>query len=196
MQCCYAGLPHISPVRAPARRRGLGRRPPARPGSPLRVAGLGSTDAILIADDNQAIKKGSKSEGVGVAYQNCGLTNQIEDCLVVPMQTYATAAGHAFIDRAFNLPRSGPRTGPLPSRWHPAVSGLRDETSPGATPAGSRDHPGVPCGWFALDSGHGRDDGLRAFCHDHTSISVLAVPMDLPLLDARGHASCCRGHSD
>ena len=35
------------------------------------------TEAILIADDTQAIKKGSKS--VGVAPQLCGLTNQIEN---------------------------------------------------------------------------------------------------------------------
>lgn len=68
------------------------------------VAGLGAVDAILIADDTQAIKKGSKS--VGVAPQHCGLTNQIENCQVMPMLTYATQAGHAFIDRALYLPEA------------------------------------------------------------------------------------------
>jgi SRSO17 transposase len=66
------------------------------------VAGLGSTDAIVVADDTQAIKKGSKS--VGVAPQHCGLTNQIENCQVMPMLTYAATVGHAFIDRARYLP--------------------------------------------------------------------------------------------
>jgi SRSO17 transposase len=54
------------------------------------LAGLGSTDAILVADDTQAIKKGGKS--VGVAPQHCGLTNQIENCQVMPMLTYRYAA--------------------------------------------------------------------------------------------------------
>jgi hypothetical protein len=59
---------------------------------------------------------------------------------------------------------------------------------------------GVPCGWFAADSGYGRDPGLRAFCHDHGLAYVMAVPKDLPLVDVRGRALCCadilagRGH--
>ena len=40
--------------------------------------------------------------------------------------------------------------------------------------------------------GYGRDPGLRAFCHDHTITYVMAVPLDLPLVDARGQALCCQ----
>jgi SRSO17 transposase len=155
------------------------------------VAGLGSAGAILVADDTQAIKKGGKS--VGVAPQHCGLTNQTENCQVMPMLTYATTAGHAFIDRALYLP----------AVW--TSDEARCQAAGIPTDQGFATKPrlvqhmlaraitaGVPCDWFAADSGYGRDPELRAFCHDHTIAYVVAVPMDLPLLDARGHAVCCQ----
>src|SRR5437879_918580 len=58
---------------------------------------LGSPDGVLIADDTQVIKQGDKS--VGVARQHCGLTGQIENCQVLPMLSYASERGHAFVDR-------------------------------------------------------------------------------------------------
>jgi SRSO17 transposase len=58
---------------------------------------------VLIADDTQVIKKGDKS--VGVAPQHSGATGQTENCQVLPMLSYASARGHAFIDRALYLPR-------------------------------------------------------------------------------------------
>ena len=67
------------------------------------VATLGAEDGVLIADDTQVIKKGDKS--VGVAPQHCGLTGQTENCQVMPMLSYASTRGHAFIDRALYLPR-------------------------------------------------------------------------------------------
>ncbi|GAA0408989.1 hypothetical protein Acor_75360 [Acrocarpospora corrugata] len=63
---------------------------------------LGSPDGVLVADDTQAIKKGGKS--VGVAPQHCGANGQIENCQVLPMLTYASAKGHAFINRRLYLP--------------------------------------------------------------------------------------------
>lgn len=155
------------------------------------VAGLGATDAILIADDTQAIKKGRKS--VGVAPQHCGLTHQIENCQVMPMLTYATPAGHAFIDRALYLPEvwtSDParcQTAGIPADHRFATKPrLVQRMLARAITAG------VPCGWFAADSGYGRDPDLRAFCHDHALAYVMAVPMDLPLVDARGQALSCQ----
>ncbi len=61
------------------------------------VEHLGTCQAALVADDTQVIKKGNRS--VGVAPQHCGLTGQTENCQVMPMLTYATEAGHAFVDR-------------------------------------------------------------------------------------------------
>lgn len=68
------------------------------------VEHLGRPDDALIADDTSAIKKGDKS--AGVARQYCGLTGQVENCQVMPMLTYASAVGHAFINRRLYLPES------------------------------------------------------------------------------------------
>ncbi|WP_442912788.1 IS701 family transposase [Kutzneria sp. CA-103260] len=155
------------------------------------VAGLGATDAILVADDTQAIKKGSNS--VGVAPQHCGLTNQIENCQVMPMLTYATEAGHAFIDRELYLPES----------WTAAPDRCRAAGIPAEREFATKPQlvqrmlarvlaADVVFGWFAADSGYGRDPGLRAFCHDNALRYVMAVPVDLSLVDARGKALCCK----
>jgi SRSO17 transposase len=66
------------------------------------ITHLGEADASLVIDDTQAQKKGTKS--VGVAFQHCGLTGDVRNCQTMVMLTYATAAGHAFIDRRLSLP--------------------------------------------------------------------------------------------
>jgi SRSO17 transposase len=58
---------------------------------------------VLIADDTQAIKKGDKS--VRVAPQHFGATSQVENCQVLPMLTYASDLGHAFINRRLYPPK-------------------------------------------------------------------------------------------
>jgi SRSO17 transposase len=86
-----------------------------RPRARLRGGRVGSADAAVVADDTQAIKKGDRS--VGVAPQRRGATGQIENCQVIPMLTYATEAGHAFIDRELYLPRVvDVRSSSLPGR--------------------------------------------------------------------------------
>ena len=63
-------------------------------------------DGVLIVDDTQIVKKGTKS--VGVAPQHCGATNQIENCQVIVMLAYARPSerggGHAFIGHRLYLP--------------------------------------------------------------------------------------------
>nr|WP_197286933.1 transposase [Planomonospora sphaerica] len=68
------------------------------------IAHLGRADGVLIADDTAAIKKGEMS--VGVADQHCGLTGQVENCQVMLMLTYASSAGHAFVNRRLYLPEA------------------------------------------------------------------------------------------
>ncbi|WP_255647217.1 transposase [Nocardiopsis sp. MT53] len=54
---------------------------------------LANPEAVLVVDDTQVIEKGSRS--VGVAYQYCGLTGQVENCQTLVTCTYAAPAGHA-----------------------------------------------------------------------------------------------------
>ena len=141
------------------------------------VASLGAEDAVLIADDTQVIKKGVKS--VGVAPQHCGLTGQTENCQVMPMLSYASGRGHAFIDRALYLPR---RWTDDPQRCAqagvPAERGFATkrelvlvlEMLDRALAAA------VPFRYFTADSGYGRDPALHARCHATAVAYVLAVP--------------------
>jgi SRSO17 transposase len=152
------------------------------------VANLGGKDSVLIADDTQAVKKGDKS--VGVAPQHCGATGQTENCQVMPMLTYASGHGHAFIDRELYLPR---RWTDDPARC--AEAGVPADRGFATKPelvVGMLERAvaaGVPFRYFAADAGYGRDPGLRAWCHTHAVRYVLAVPVDLPLVDPSGRAT-------
>ncbi|MER5622126.1 IS701 family transposase [Streptosporangium sp. NPDC002544] len=146
---------------------------------------LGRPDGVLIADDTQAIKKGDKS--VGVARQYCGLTGQIENYQVMPMLTYASSAGHAFVNRRLYLPESW--AGGFARR---AVAGVPEQVVFATKPQQVIDilteemAAGTPFRYFAADSGYGRDPVLRAFCHTRQVAYVVAVPVDLPVLKVRG----------
>ncbi len=149
------------------------------------VDNLGREDGVLIADDTQVIKKGVKS--VGVAPQHCGATGQTENCQVMPMLTYASDRGHAFIDRELYLPRCWTEDPP-----RCAQAGVPTDRGFATKPQlviGMLDRAttaGVPFRYFAADAGYGRDPALRAWCHTHDVPYVMAVPVDLPLVDAHG----------
>ena len=149
------------------------------------VAGLGCEDGVLIADDTQVVKKGNKS--VGVAPQYCSATNHTENCQVISMLTYASERGRAFIDRALYLPRCWIDD---PARC--AEAGVPADRGFATTPQLVIDMleraiaARVPFRYFAAATGYGRDPGLRDWCHHHDVAYVMAVPLDLPLLDAHG----------
>jgi SRSO17 transposase len=148
------------------------------------VKHLGSPDGVLIADDTQAIKKGDRS--VGVARQYCGLSGQVENCQVMPMLTYASAAGHAFINRRLYLPEGW--AGDAERR---RVAGVPEQVAFATKPQqvidmlAEEQRAGTPFRSLAADSGYGRDPALRAFCHTHQIAYVMAVAVDLPLLALR-----------
>jgi SRSO17 transposase len=145
------------------------------------VAHLGDDDAALILDDTQVIKKGVKS--VGVAPQHCGLTGQTENCQAWVMGTYASAHGHAFVDRELYLP----------ARWcddpgRMVEAGVPENrlallTKPQlarrivARALAAR----VPFRWVCADAGYGRDPQLRRWCVEQRLAFVMAVPVDLPI---------------
>ena len=66
------------------------------------VAQLGAPDGVLVIDESGFLKKGTHS--VGVARQYTGTAGKIENCQVGVFLTYASARGHAFLDRALYLP--------------------------------------------------------------------------------------------
>jgi SRSO17 transposase len=152
------------------------------------LGGLSDPGGVLVLDDTQVIKKGDKS--VGVASQHCGLTGQTENCQVMVMLSYASAHGHAYIDRELYLPQS----------WTDDAPRCRQAGVPEARGFVTKPHLGVAmlaraladaalmCRWLVADSGYGRDPLLRAFCHERALSYVMAVPVDLPLVGVRGEA--------
>ncbi|MEU4534171.1 IS701 family transposase [Streptosporangium sp. NPDC023825] len=149
------------------------------------IAHLGRTDGVLIADDTAAIKKDEAS--VGVADQYCGATSQVENCQVMPLLTYASDAGHAFVNRRLYLPepwahdaerrgRAGvPQHVVFRTKPQLVIDMLTEELA-----------ASTPFRYLCADAGYGRDPHLRAFCHERTLGYVMAVPVDLPLVAVRG----------
>src|SRR5438552_15259755 len=65
---------------------------------------LGGRDGVLIADETGFIKKGIRSAGVQRQYS--GTAGRTENCQVGTFLAYASARGHALIDRELYLPQS------------------------------------------------------------------------------------------
>ena len=121
----------------------------------LVVEQMGDPQAVLIVDDTQMIKKGVKSVGVGP--QHCGATNQIENCQVVVMATYAAPGGHAFIGHRLYLPE----------RWTSDPDRCREAGIPTNVQFATKPEQAVellaeaaaanvPFGWVAADGGYGQ----------------------------------------
>src|SRR5688500_15816759 len=68
------------------------------------VEHLGDPGAVLVLDETGFLKKGTKS--VGVARQYSGTAGRIENCQIGVFLAYASARGHAFLDRALYLPKT------------------------------------------------------------------------------------------
>ena len=131
------------------------------------------------------IKKATKS--VGVAPQHCGSTNQIENCQVVVMLTYAAVSGHAFIGHRLYLPE----------RWTSDPDRCREAGIPKDVEFTTKpeqavellqeaDDAKVPFGWVAVDGGYGQYRVVRDWCTTRSHRYVMAVPSSQPL--ARVHA--------
>src|SRR4029078_4929313 len=60
-------------------------------------------EVVLTAE--YTVARTRKNKPVEVAPQHGGATGQTENCQVMPMLSYASGRGHAFIDRALYLPR-------------------------------------------------------------------------------------------
>jgi len=65
---------------------------------------LGDPDAVLVADETGDLKKGTATAGVQRQYT--GAAGRIENAQVAVYLGYASAAGHALIDREVYLPQS------------------------------------------------------------------------------------------
>src|SRR6516164_5180514 len=100
------------------------------------VEARGDTEAVLVIDETEFLKKGTKS--AGVARQYTGTAGRIENAQVGVFLAYASRHGTAFIDRALYLPEE----------WAGDPKRCRAAGIPGGTAfAGGSSRSGGPTCW-------------------------------------------------
>jgi SRSO17 transposase len=149
------------------------------------IGALGDSDAVLVVDETGDLKKGTDT--VGVQRQYTGTAGRIENAQVAVYLAYASAHGHAMIDRELYLPTCWTED---PGRM--AAAGVPDDieflTKPAlATGMLTRAlRAGVPARWVAADEVYGADPGLRAELEAQRVGYVLAIGCDRRIQTAAG----------
>ncbi len=130
-----------------------------------------------MVDETGDLKKGVHT--VGVQRQYTGTAGRIENSQVAVYLTYATRAGHAFIDRALYLPKSW--TGdPVRCMQAGVPADVRFATKPALAKRliiGALD-AGVPAPWVTGDEVYGGDPKLRGELESRGTGYVFAVACD------------------
>ena len=159
---------------------------------------LGDTGAVLVIDETDFLKKGSKS--VGVQRQYSGTAGRIENCQIGVFLAYSSPRGKAFIDRELYLPKSWADAGCSPRiDDNPAFSAENAalqtaEDDPRRKEAGIPSNAGfatkpelarrmlgrafganVPSSWVTGDEIYGNDTRLRQYLESEDRAYVLAV---------------------
>jgi SRSO17 transposase len=146
---------------------------------------LGSPGGVLVVDETGDVKKGTASAGVQRQYS--GTAGRVENCQVAVFLSYASAAGHALIDRELYLPRSWTAD---PARC--AAAGIPAKTVFATKPALARRmiartlDAGAPAAWVTGDEVYGADPGLRADLEHRRTGYVLAVAVSHRVTTAAG----------
>jgi SRSO17 transposase len=141
------------------------------------VEHLGDREAVLVVDETGDLKKGTHT--VGVQRQYTGTAGRVENAQVGVYLVYASAAGHACIDRELYLPRSW-TTDPRRCTAAGVPDGRRFATKPTlATQMICRALDAkVPAAWVTGDEVYGANPGLRAELEAREVGYVLAVACD------------------
>jgi SRSO17 transposase len=138
------------------------------------VAHLGTPDGVLVADETGFLKKGTKSAGVQRQYS--GTAGRTENRQLGVFLAYASAHGHAFLDRELYVPQSWIDDAP---RCQEAV--IPAETVFATKPAlvqrmlARAMAAGVPAAWVLADEVYGDDEPLRRWLEERRQAFVLAV---------------------
>jgi SRSO17 transposase len=135
---------------------------------------LGDPGGVLIADETGFIKKGTRSAGVQRQYS--GTAGRTENCQVGVFLAYASARGHALIDRELYLPKSWSDD---PERCQQAgIPGDREfATKPQLAQAmiSRAIDAGVPFAWFTADEAYGQAKWLQAWLEEQDVSYVMAI---------------------
>jgi SRSO17 transposase len=146
---------------------------------------LGEPDGVLIADETGFLKKGTRSAGVQRQYS--GTAGRTENCQVGVFLAYATARGHALIDRELYLPQSW-----ADDRDRCAAAGIPGQVEFATKPRQAQAmisraiEAGVPFAWFTADEAYGQAKYLHAWLEDRDVPYVLAIRRSDTFTTAQG----------
>src|SRR5246127_919402 len=150
------------------------------------VAGqLGEPGGGLIPGDTGFLKKGTRSAGVQRQYS--GTAGRTENCQVGVFLAYASAFGHALIDRELSLPQSW-----AGDRERCRAAGIPDDVEFTTRPRRAQAMiaravaAGVPFSWFTADEAYGQAKWLQAWLEERDIWYVMAIRCSDTLTTAEG----------
>jgi SRSO17 transposase len=144
------------------------------------VGALGTPEGVLVVDESGFLKKGTHS--VGVKRQYSGTAGRIENCQIGVFLGYASAKGHALIDRELYLPQDW-----AADAERRAVAKVPADLQFATKPELARQMverafaAGVPGAWVTGDSIYGGDRRLRLWLEEHARWFVLGIAKNEPL---------------
>jgi len=149
------------------------------------VEHLGDRSGVLIVDDTGFLKKGVRSAGVQRQYS--GTAGRIENCQIGTFLGYASAGGHALIDRELYLPEPW-----ITDRDRCRAAGIPDETEFTTKPRQAMAmlarafDAGVPFGWVTADEAYGQVKYLRVWLEEHDAAHVVSTKINDTLITTAG----------
>jgi SRSO17 transposase len=149
------------------------------------VEHLGDRDGVLVVDDTGFLKKGVRSAGVQRQYS--GTAGRIENCQIGTFLAYASAGGHALIDRELYLPEPW-----IADRDRCRAAGIPDETEFVTKPRQAMTMlarafaASVPFAWVTADEAYGQVKYLRAWLEEHDAAHVLSTKVNDTVVTTEG----------
>ena len=150
---------------------------------------------VLVADETGFLKKGIRSAGVQRQYS--GTAGRIENCQLGVFLAYASAAGHALVDRELYLPQSW-----TADRARCAAADIGERVGFATKPQLARAmiaralDAGAPARWVTADEAYGQNTALRAWLESAQVAArvgyVLATRSDDRLTGTDGHRRAAR----
>lgn len=135
-------------------------------------------DAIGVVDETGFLKKGNRS--VGVQRQYSGTAGKVENCQIGTFLTYASPAGHVFLDRRLYLPEEWSRDAQRRAGAHvPAEVVFQTKPDQAIAMLQHAWAHGVPMRWVTGDEAYGKSTALRDAVAASGRWYVLAVPVNL-----------------
>jgi SRSO17 transposase len=138
------------------------------------VQHLEAPEAVLVVDETGFLKKGRHS--AGVARQYSGTAGRVENCQIGVFLGYASALGHALLDRELYLPQEW-----TDDRERCRQAGIPDARGFATKPQLARQlltrafAAGTSAKWITGDSVYGDDRRLRVWLEAQPQAYVLAV---------------------